>query len=219
MNKKLIIAGIILIIILAVGMGFWRWKNIQNIKQQQQADNQQSIQLVQDNNQSADETASWQIFNNDKIGISLKVPIDWESKVANNSDKSIIGEIKVERKGIINGNTYTPYGIVGGDYGFIITARDNKSDNAKNFENYLNNPAKYSSKISLGDKVYLQDGTIALRNVIEGPGKTLDEQRGNNITYAFEKNNMYYEINIIYDGNGMSGGIGEKILATLKFIE
>lgn len=107
----------------------------------------------------------------------------------------------------------------GGDYNFIITARDSKSDNAKNFENYLNNPDKYSSKISFGDKVILQDGTVALRNVIEGPGKTFDEQRGNNITYAFEKNNKYYEVNIVYDGNGMSGGMGEKILSTLKFTE
>ncbi len=216
MKKIGIILIIVIIIIFVVGVGFWRWKGEENAEFLR--DNQ-AKQVIQDNNESADEIASWQTLSENKIGISVKIPTDWENKVTDNSDKSIIGEISAERKGVITSNSYTPHGIMGGDYAFIITARDIKSNNAKNFENYLNNPNKYSSKISFGNKTYLQDGTIALRNVIEGPGKTLDEQRGNNITYAFEKNNMYYEVNIIYDGNEMSGGVGEKILSTLKFIK
>lgn len=211
MNKKIVIGIVVVIVIIVAGTGFWKWENMQK-----QKNDQSQLQQIQNNNQQ-DGSMDWQLLNNNKIGISIEIPIDWEDKVSESSDSGIIGGIKVERKGVIKGDSYAPHGINGGDYYFIITARDGNSRAAKDFENYLNSPDDYSSNVSFGRKIILLDGTEALRNVIEGPGKTFDEQRGNNITYSFLKNGMYFETVIVYDGNGMSSGVGEKIFSTLKF--
>ncbi len=210
MSKKrtIVIIAVIVMVVITIGIFVLQKRSKITVNQNKA---RQLIKL-------GDENADWQLFSDDSIGISVKIPMNWERKISSSSDKSIIGGFIADRKGALPiSDEYTPHGVAGGDYSFTVMARDNKSDEAKNFENYLNNPDKYLSKVSFGNKVILQDGTVALRNVIEGPGKTFNEQRGNNITYAFEKNNKYYEVYIVYDGNGMSSGMGEEILSTLKF--
>lgn len=209
-KPTIIIISFAIIAILSVA-GFWKWENTKNAAKQQ-AQNKS-------NDQPSDETIDWQSLDDDKIGISIKFPMNWESKIVTSSDKSVIGVIEIRRKGAIKGIDYDPHGIPGGDYLFVIKVRDQNSSAAKKFSSYLNNAKEISTKVDFGNKITLPDGTEALKNIIEGPGKTFDEQRGNNITYSFLKNGKYYEIAIVYDGNGMSGGVGEKIFSTLKFIK
>lgn len=69
---------------------------------------------TQQPNKSSDETADWQLINDNKIGISIKMPADWENTITTSSDKSIIGMLQLGRKGTDRGINYVPYGIKGG---------------------------------------------------------------------------------------------------------
>jgi type II secretory pathway pseudopilin PulG len=89
MNKKLIIAVIILIIILVASVGFWKWKSVRNAevlrenqaKQEQQIQSQQQAaeeKTNQDNNQQNIDMSDWKTFRSEEYGFEVRYPKDWE---------------------------------------------------------------------------------------------------------------------------------------------
>jgi len=71
MNKKIAIGAIILIIILAIGAGVWKWGK--NGKHDEKNISEQQINKNSQNNNEVD-TSDWKTYRNEEVGFKMKYP-------------------------------------------------------------------------------------------------------------------------------------------------